>query len=177
MGTKNYTGYYELGNLNTIRIIPIKFFAITSWTPETHLGLLAPFVEMGSSWKLTPLTMQNDTGGDETQGYDFEATIIIPNSDYTNVEPIIKYFQNNPEELRYITLGCSQSGEEVRGFYLPGHDYNNPVNSFPSENIEIQIFPELTLTLDIEPVDMRNRTKITIKKFFAIDEDYGTTLT
>lgn len=174
MGT-NFTGYYELGDLSSIKIAPIKFFAITSWGDGQ--GLVAPFIEAGSVWKLTPITMPNDTGGEETQGYDLEVIIILPNSEHLNVEQIIKHFQNNSEDLKYITVGFSQSGEEVRGLYLPGLDYNNPLNSFPVEVNEMKIYPELTMTLDIEPADMRNRTKITIKKFFDLEEDYAETLT
>lgn len=175
MGTKNFTGYYELGNLNTIKITPIKFFAITSWGGGQ--GLVAPFVEMGSNWKLTPVVLPNDMGGEETQGYNLEATIILPNAEHLNVEQIIKHFQNDPSDLKYITLGLSQSGEEVRGLYLPGIDYMNPLNSFPSEINEMIINPELSITLDIEPIDMRNRTKIVIKKFFSLAENYAETLT
>lgn len=175
MGTKNFTGYYELGDLKTIRIAPIKFFAITSWGEGQ--GLVAPYIEAGSVWKLTPIVLPNDTGGEETQGYDLEVIIILPNSEHLNVEQIIKHYQDTPEDLKYITVGFSQSGEEVRGLYLPGHDYNNPLNSFPVEINEMKILPELTMTLDIEPADMRNRTKITIKKFFAIDDNYANTLT
>lgn len=171
----NFAGYYELGDLKTIKITPIKFFAITSHGGAD--GLIAPFVESGSAWKLTPVVLPNDTGGEETQGYDFEATIILPNAEHLNLEQRIKWFQNNPSDLYYITLGLSQSGEQLKSYYLPGLDYNNPINSFPAENNEMVIYPELSMTLEIEPIEMRNRTKIVIKKFFAIGVDYATTLT
>jgi hypothetical protein len=175
MGT-NFTGYFELGSLDTIRIAPIKFFAITSDNPAKE-GLVAPFVEAGSTWKLDPIVLPNDSGGEETQAYNLEVTIIIPNSEHLRVEQIIKHFQNTPEDLDYITIGFSQSGEEVKGFYLPGLDYNNPLNSFPVENNEMIILPELTMTLNVEPADMRNRTKIIIKKFIPLDEEYAHILT
>lgn len=172
----NFAGYYELGDLKTIKIFPIKFFAITSLFGGGD-GLIAPFVESGSAWKLTPIVLPNDTGGEETQGYDFEATIILPNAEHLHLEQIIKHFQNDPGDLKHITLGVSQLGEDVKSHYLPGLDYNNPLNSFPAENDEMVIYPELTMTLEIEPADMRNRTKIVIKKFFAIDVNYASTLT
>ncbi len=175
MGT-NFTGYFELGDLNTIKIAPMKFFAIDSEDENVIEGLVAPYIEAGSTWKLTPIVLQNDTGGEETQGYNFEVTIIIPNGEHHNVERIIKHYQNNPDDLDFITIGFSQAGEQVKGFYLPGLDYNNPVNSFPIENNEMKIYPELTMTLDIEPADMRNRTKIVIKKYFPLDEDYADTI-
>jgi hypothetical protein len=172
------TDYMHLGNLQTVKINPIKTFEIYVLDGVTaSVGLQAPFVEAGSSWKLTPVVLSNDTGGEETQGYNFEATIILPNADHLRLEQKVKYYQEHPDELICLRLGLSQYGESLKGSFLSGLEYSNPINSFPAEYDFMNIYPELTMTLEIEPSDMRNRTKITIKKFFKIDEDYATTLT
>ena len=173
MPTDNLTGFYELGDLNSIQILPIKYFAVemNPGSPEEE-GLLIPFVEAGSSWKLTPVTLPDDSGGEETQGYNLELIIIFPNADYLNVERLIKYYQNNLDQVQQLLVGYSQNGDQVRSFYLSGFDYQNPLNSFPVMLKEVGITAPFSITHEIEPADMRNRQKLTIRKFFTHDQDY-----